>query len=51
MMGSLGPVMVQFPAEREVFLKEENSKLYTTATYFIGKSSMEIPFQCLAPII
>jgi len=50
-MGALNPVMVQFPAEREVFLREENSKLYSTAAYFTGKSSVELPFLFLFPII
>ncbi|CAK84665.1 unnamed protein product (macronuclear) [Paramecium tetraurelia] len=50
-MGALNPVMVQFPAEREVFLREENSKLYSTAAYFTGKSSVELPFLFVFPII
>ena len=50
-MGALNPVMIQFPAERAVFLREENSKLYTTFAYFLGKSSMEIPFMFIVPII
>ncbi|CAD8169780.1 unnamed protein product [Paramecium octaurelia] len=50
-MGALNPVMVQFPSEREVFLREENSKLYSTAAYFTGKSSVEIPFLFVFPII
>lgn len=49
--GALNPVMIQFPAERAVFLREENSKLYSTAAYFLGKSSMEIPFLFIVPII
>ncbi|CAD8112607.1 unnamed protein product [Paramecium primaurelia] len=50
-MGALNPVIIQFPDEREVFLREENSKLYTTAAYFTGKSSVEIPFLLIFPII
>ena len=50
-MGALNPVMIQFPAEREVFLREENSKLYSTAAYFTGKSSVEVPFLFVFPII
>ena len=33
---SLAPVTLTFPAERAVFLKEENSKLYRTSSYFTG---------------
>lgn len=31
-MGALNPV--KFPAEREVFIREENLTLYSTAAYF-----------------
>lgn len=50
-MSSLGPVLIQFPAERAVFLREENSKLYTSFAYFLGKSTVEIPFLIIIPII
>ncbi|CAD8191656.1 unnamed protein product [Paramecium pentaurelia] len=50
-MQALNAVIVQFPAERDVFLREENSKLYSTLAYFTGKSSIEIPFLILFPII
>jgi hypothetical protein len=50
-MGSLSPVVLQFATERDVFLREENSKLYTTFSYFMGKSFVEIPFCLITPII
>jgi len=50
-MMALNPVMITFPSERAVFLREENSKLYTTGAYFIGKSSVEMPLLILVPII
>ncbi|CAK84182.1 unnamed protein product (macronuclear) [Paramecium tetraurelia] len=50
-MQALNAVIIQFPAERDVFLREENSKLYSTFAYFVGKSSIEIPFLILFPII
>ena len=37
MMSNLNPVIITFGIERGVFLKEENAKMYTTWTYFIGK--------------
>ncbi|CAD8042834.1 unnamed protein product [Paramecium primaurelia] len=48
---SLFPVVLQFATERDVFLREENSKLYTTFSYFMGKSFVEIPFCLITPII
>ena len=39
------------PMERAVFLKEQNSKLYRVATYFIGKMSIELIFTMIYPIL
>jgi ABC-type multidrug transport system permease subunit len=50
-MLALSPVMISFPIERAVFLKEENSKLYSTMAYFVGKSSVEIPFMIVLPVV
>lgn len=50
-MMAVNPVVVTFPAERDVFLREENSKLYSVTAYFIGKSTMEFPFMVIIPII
>jgi len=36
-MGAVLSVILGFAPERDVFLREENSKLYTTFSYFIGK--------------
>lgn len=41
LMTSLNGVLLAFPAERQVFLKEENSKYYSTASYLLGKLSLE----------
>ncbi|KAM3141213.1 hypothetical protein pb186bvf_006598 [Paramecium bursaria] len=40
-----------FILERDVFIREENSKLYTTASYFLGKQFVDIPFCFVCPII
>ena len=32
-------------------MREENSKLYTTFSYFVGKSFVEIPFCIIGPIV
>jgi hypothetical protein len=37
-MTSLNPAVLTFPPQRAVFLREENSKLYTVSSYFFGKS-------------
>ena len=51
LMGSINPVIIQFPAEREVFLREENSKLYGAGAYFLGKSTVEVPFLIIIPVV
>lgn len=40
-MKSLNGVLLSFPSEREVFLKEENSKYYSTLAYLIGRLALE----------
>lgn len=37
-MQSLMPTTLTFPLERLVFLKEENSKMYTLVPYFISRN-------------
>ena len=51
LLGSIMPVILQFLVEREVFLREENSKIYTTFSYFVGKSTVDVPFILITPII
>jgi ABC-type multidrug transport system permease subunit len=50
-MSSMNPVILTFPAERGVFLKEENAKLYKAVNYFIGRTLIEIPFLIFAPVV
>ena len=50
-MLSMLPVILTFPIERSVFLKEENSKLYTVKAYFIGRSLFELPFLIIFPLM
>jgi len=45
--GSLGT----FSLERPVFLRERLSKSYRTSAYFWGRSSAELPFMLLYPVI
>jgi ATP-binding cassette subfamily G (WHITE) protein 2 len=39
------------PIEREIFLKEENSKCYTIFPYFFGKMVIELPFAIVTAFI
>ena len=42
-MGALSPVVLTFPIEREVFFKEQDSKMYTVVQYFLAKNLIELP--------
>ncbi|KAM3141201.1 hypothetical protein pb186bvf_006586 [Paramecium bursaria] len=43
--------ILSFTIERDVFIREENSKLYTTLSYFLGKQLIDIPFCIICPVI
>lgn len=51
MMASLSPVSLVFPAERDVFLKEEGSRFYGVLPYFISRNVVEIPYLILCPLL
>ena len=44
-------VLLTFPSERAVFLKEERLRMYSVATYFVGRSIIEIAFVTIFPFI
>eukprot|EP00999_Lentomonas_sp_LEN2_P000744 NODE_173_length_2004_cov_14.973895_g149_i0.p1 GENE.NODE_173_length_2004_cov_14.973895_g149_i0~~NODE_173_length_2004_cov_14.973895_g149_i0.p1 ORF type:complete len:601 (+),score=114.99 NODE_173_length_2004_cov_14.973895_g149_i0:136-1938(+) len=46
-MTSLQSVILTFPLERKVFLREYNSGTYGLLTYYFGKSFSEFPFQII----
>jgi len=50
-MQSLNAIILSFPAERVVFLKEENSKYYSTLAYLVGRLSLEYIIISIAPVI
>jgi len=50
-MMQLNPVILTFPFQRLVFLREENTQMYNVASYFIGKNIVELPIQFLVPCI
>lgn len=45
------PTSVFFPLDRNVFLKEKRSQLYTIAPYFISKNLVDLPYTFLFPLI
>jgi ATP-binding cassette, subfamily G (WHITE), eye pigment precursor transporter len=44
-------IILIFPEERPVFLREAHNKLYTVSAYFFGKLIAEIPLAILVPIL
>ena len=44
-------IILLFPEERPVFLREISNKMYTVSAYFFGKLIAEIPGTLLVPII
>lgn len=50
-MSALNPVLLTFAEERIVFLKEVNSKLYSTFPYYVGKSLPELLPTILVPLL
>jgi hypothetical protein len=42
-MLSLSPITLTFPLERDVFFKEQDSKMYNTFQYFIARNVVELP--------
>lgn len=50
-MLALTPVTLVFPTERDVFLKEEGAKMYSTFSYFLSRNVIEIPYSIVFPLI
>ncbi|EAR86558.2 ABC-2 family transporter protein (macronuclear) [Tetrahymena thermophila SB210] len=50
-MSTLFPIVLTFPMEKAVFLKEENAKLYSVTAYFIAKTLVESVLSLICPII
>ena len=50
-MDSMVPVLLTFPIERDVFLKESNMKMYGVTSYFLGKTTPEFIFLVLFPFL
>jgi len=50
-MGSLSSVLLTFPVERALFLKEQGSNMYSVSAYFYGKSMTELPTLIVFPFV
>lgn len=56
---ALGPLLmlcidfhsILVPIERNIFLKEENSKMYRVSTYFLSKVFLEVPMNVFIQIL
>ncbi|CAE7034882.1 st [Symbiodinium natans] len=51
MMGAAQPVVLQFPQERPVFLREYAAHQYGVVPYFISKTLVEMPVVMLSQIV
>ena len=48
---SIAGLVLTFPAERTLFLKEYSSHLYGVGAYFMGRTTIETPFFLIAPTL
>lgn len=48
--GAAQPVLLQFPSERPIFLREYTSEMYGIAPYFLAKTIVEIPLAFLTSL-
>lgn len=50
-MAGMSPVILTFPLERAVFLKEQSNKMYSVFSYFLSRNIVELPLLILAPLL
>ena len=50
-MSAMQNVLLTFPDERALFLREQSNKMYGVLSYYITKTLVEIPFQILMPVV
>ena len=43
-IGSVPFVILTFPAERAIFLKEYSNNMYSVGAYYLAKTMSELPF-------
>jgi len=51
MMGSAQPILLSFPDERPVFLREYAAQQYGVVPYFVSKTLVELPFVLLCQLL
>merc|ERR1712217_55836 len=51
MMGSAQPILLTFPSERPVFLREYAAQQYEVLPYFISKTLMEMPVVLMSQVL
>eukprot|EP00939_MAST-03C_sp_MAST-3C-sp1_P004516 g4516.t1 len=51
MFGSAQPVLLQFPFERPVFIREVSANMYSTPSYFLSKLAIELPLSFTQALI
>jgi hypothetical protein len=44
-------IILIFPDERPVFLREVNNNMYSVSAYFFGKVIAELPVSILTPVV
>jgi ABC-type multidrug transport system permease subunit len=48
---TLSPISLTFPLERDVFFKEQDSKMYNVGQYFLARNIVELPEMALIPLL
>lgn len=51
MFGTATPIMLSFPFERPIFMREYSTGTYTAVAYFISKMAMELPLAFIQAIL
>jgi ABC-type multidrug transport system permease subunit len=51
LMFALVPISLTFPLERDVFFKEQDSKMYNVFQYFLARNIVEIPELIIMPTL
>jgi ABC-type multidrug transport system permease subunit len=50
-MSAMSPVILTFPLEKAVFLKEQSNKMYSVFSYFLSRNLVELPILLIAPLL
>jgi ABC-type multidrug transport system permease subunit len=50
-MGAIQNVILIFPDERAVFLREVNNQMYSVTAYYLAKVLSELPMGIISPVL